>query len=118
MVTNNAYYEKIILDAIDTDGYDTTANTPKEKLQFLRNRFKSEYGFSISRMGETRALSEWLSGLSINLPFYNYDILELARKGGSLAQNATEKQEEKILENYWVFMANQIMKMWRKYKIN
>jgi hypothetical protein len=120
MATNKAYYQKEILERINPDGYDVKPNTPKEKLQWLKDTFKSEYGFAISRMGESKALSEWLAGIpsAINLPFYNNEILEFAKKGGSLPANPTESQEDKILANYWDFMANQIQQAWRKYKVN
>ena len=59
----NAQVFPYILDAIDTDGYDVEAHTPKEKLQFLFDTFKSEQGYNNNRVGLYRAFSEWLSGL-------------------------------------------------------
>jgi len=46
----------------------------------------------------------------------NYKILELAKKWGSLPENPIEKQEDKILNNYWAFMAFQTLKLIEKYK--
>lgn len=111
---------KYILAAIDASGYDVAAPiTDKEKLQFLYETFNSEYGFNIKRVGEFVAMQEWLMGLpsSINIEFQNYDIIQLAKKWGSLPENATEKQEDKLLANYWKFMAMRILSLFKKYKI-
>lgn len=113
-------YEKYILASIDNEGYENKElKTPKEKLQFLQNTFKDEYGFAISRQGEQKARAEWLSGLpsSISLPFYNDDIINFSKKMGSLRQNSTEKEESRVLENYWNYMSNQISRLNTKYGV-
>lgn len=112
----NAY----ILASIMAEGYLDNPVTDSEKLAFLRATFKSEYGWAIQRNGEFAALVEWLQGLpsSINIAFYNHDILRLAREWGSLPDSASEKQEDKILESYWRYMAMRILGLWRAYKIN
>jgi hypothetical protein len=43
------------------------------------------------------------------MDFSNYDILERAKKYGSLTVDASEKDEDKLLENYWRFMANKLI---------
>jgi hypothetical protein len=118
--TQEKFYEKVIINSIDSDGYDENPKGTKAKLQFLKNTFKSEYGFNISRMGEQRAFSEWLQGLpsAMSIPFYNVDIIKLAKKSGTLSKNPTEREEDKILENYWNFMTAKTFKAFRKYKIN
>ena len=115
----NKFYENYIIDAIDSDAYDVKTTTKKEKLQFLKDTFRSEYGFAISRMGEVNAFKEWIQGLPsvFNIPFQNYEILQLAKKSGSLPQNATEKQEDRVLDNYWNFMAVKTFQAFRKYKV-
>ena len=114
-------YKKIysyILEAIDPEAYGETAETEQEKLAFFMTHFRNEYDFSIERYGEHKALSVYLSGLpsTINIAFMNCDIINIAQEWGSLPENPTEKQEDKILENYFEFMACQIMKLARKYK--
>ena len=116
-----ANYEKFILESIDNSGDDDPKElkTPKEKLQYLQDTFKSEYGYAIERKGEQGARADWLSGLpsSINIPFYNNEILELAKKMGSLQAKPTEKQEDMVLDNYWNYMSNQIGRLNRKYGV-
>ena len=102
-----ANYKEFILGCLDVK--DTMKEG--ERINYIWDRFRQEYGHMINRVGEQKALSEWLSGLALPLPFYNYDIIELAKSMGSVDENLTEKQKDKILENYWDFMALMIIRM-------
>lgn len=115
-----AQINQYILDAIDTEGYDVEADTDKEKLQFLFDTFKSEYGWMIARKGLYGAFTEWLQGVpsAIRIDIYYSEIIKLAKQWGSLPQNATERQEDKITENWFPFMANRIFQLFRKHGIN
>jgi hypothetical protein len=95
-----------MIDAIDGEGYDKTLTTTEEKLQFVLDTFRNEYGWMIKRDGEYKAFTEWISGLpsSFNIDFENYRILELAHKWESLPDNATESQEYKITSNWFKFI--------------
>lgn len=108
-----------ILDAIDTDDYIFKGESDKERLGFLYDIFVSEYGHMISRVGTQKAFSEWIQGLPscFNIDFNNYDILKLAKKWGSLPANPTEKQEDKILANWWNFITSKTFQLFRKHKI-
>jgi hypothetical protein len=92
--------------------------TDQEKLQFVLNTFRSEYNHEIKRVGEFRAFSEWLSGLPsvLDIDFQNYNILQLAKKWNSIPENATEKQEYKILSNWWKFIAMRFFTLCRRNK--
>jgi hypothetical protein len=116
----NAQVFPYILDAIDTDGYDVEADTNKEKLQFLFDTFKSEYGWMIARKGLYGAFTEWLQGVPtvIRIDIYNSEILELAEKWGSIPHNATSRQEDKIIDNWFNFITNKTFQLFRKYGIN
>ena len=61
-----------------------------------------------------------MSGLpsGIDIPFTNYEILKLAKRMGSLSEFPTDKEEDKILLNYWNFSANHYFKLMRKYKVD
>lgn len=110
---------RYIIDSIDGEAYNVELTTDTEKLQFLYDTFKNEYGYAIERYGQVRAFTEWLQGLptAINLDFYNDEIIELAKLWGSLPENATEKQEQKIIANYYNFMANKAFILFRTHKI-
>lgn len=115
----NKFYEDYVIESIDSEGYDANPKTKKEKLQFLKDTFKSEYGHAIARQGEQKAFQEWMQGLpsSYNVEFYNNKILALAKKSGSLPQNATEKQEDRVIENYWNFMSVKTFQAFKKHGV-
>lgn len=107
-----------ILNAIDSDGFDCPEPiTDAEKAAFSYARFMSEYGWRVKQVGEFKAVQDWLQGLALNIAFYNCDILQLAREWGSLPENATESQEDKILANYWPYMAMRLIGLWNKHKV-
>ena len=107
-------YNQYLLDSIDFSGYGLPEpRTNKDKINLFFGVFMSEYGYNLKRMSEWEALTEWLSGLPscINIDFANYDIIERAKKYGSLAPGASDKDQDKLLSNYWDFMANKLIKL-------
>lgn len=52
---------------------------------------------------EHQRVVHFLQGLGLDIPFYNCDILELAKKDGR--ECMTERQEQNTLNRYWSFMA-------------
>ncbi len=111
-----------ILECISSEGYDeepyfNKCETHQEKIDFLQARFKSEYQWSIDRVGEQKAMTEWLQGLSINIDYMNWDILKLAEKWGSIPEHPTQAQEDKILNNWFIFIANKTLQLFRGYRI-
>jgi hypothetical protein len=117
--------KQYIVDAISSEGYadsDGIAETlldSKDALTFLYKTFQSEYGWHIERVGEQKAFKEWLMGLpsSFNIDFENLKILQLAVKWGSIPENYTEKQADKILENWFNFITVKTFQLFKKYKI-
>ena len=104
-----------LIERIDLDGYEIAADSKEEKLAALESIFRAEYGWSIPRRGEIGAITEWLQGLpsAINIEFMNHEILELAKRLGSLPMDPTTAQEDKILENYFNFMANKLHQLFK-----
>ena len=109
-------YKNYILSTIKTDNNGKEITNNQDKIDYLFNRFYSEYDWSIKRNGKLQAMIDWLQGLALDIEYYNYDILELAKMMGSVDKNLTEKQEDKIVLNYWNFMANIILSMEKDYK--
>lgn len=107
-----------ILDCINPEAYELEATTDAEKVQVLYNAFTVEYAHEIARKGQMRALAGYYAGLPsiCNIDFENCKILELAVEWDSIPKNATEKQEDKILENWWLFIANKTLQLFRKHK--
>ena len=102
-------YKQYILSTIETDTNDQPITTEREKINYIFNRFHSEYDWNIKRIGKQKALAEWLSGLALDLPYYYQDIVELAVDMGSIEPNPSDKVRERIEQGYWDFMANIIL---------
>jgi len=105
-------YRNYILSCINSE--DCELKTDQDKIKHLFNRFYSEYSWNIKRVGKKAALSEWLSGLAIDIEYYNDDIIKLAIDLGSIDNNPSEKLQEKVLSGYWDFMANMILNLERE----
>ena len=101
-------YKNFILDCLD----DVDGMNREQKIKHLSNRINSEYGHLLKREGRRKTISEWLSGLAISsLPYNDWDILQLAKDMGSVDNELTERQEERIIENYWDFMAIMVLEL-------
>lgn len=105
-----------IIARIDFDGYfeaDAMPTTGDEKIIMLVETAKTEASHEFSRNGDMGGLQYWLSGLPsvIDLPVYNGEVIEFAEKIGSV-ENPTEKECEKITENFYRFMAVNILQMY------
>ena len=105
-------YEHFILSTIDVEELDERglSDTDSDRLRYITERFQTETGGG----GGIPAIEEWLSGLALDIPFTNYEIIELAHACGSCRCGLTERQEEKIVANYFNFMANVIYRMFAK----
>jgi hypothetical protein len=112
----NNNYKNYIIDCIDSEPYlEYQLETKREKVQFLYDTFKNEKDYEIKKVGEFKAFIDWIQGLPtiFNIAFSDNTILKLAVTMGSLRENATEKEEGKVLDNYWSFIANKTMQLFR-----
>lgn len=113
--------KRYIINAIDSDGYETEPlNTIDSKIKFLQQTFTSEYGWHLERTHNVQtSVKEWLMGLPscLDIVFYNHDIIQLAIEWESLPVNHTEAQAQKIIDNYWNFMAAKIAQLFRGYHV-
>lgn len=123
MNTNSTQFKKqvfnYILTSIDTMYWNVTVENQKELVDFVYNIFKDEQAHNIKYFGnEKLAFANYLAGLPsiINIDYENYKILEIAKSWGSIPENATEKQEEKILSNWFNFIASNFFQL--KMKLN
>ncbi|MDY0138248.1 MAG: hypothetical protein RBR50_00990 [Candidatus Izemoplasmatales bacterium] len=112
-----------LLSHINTDGYDNISDksTDTEKLQFIANCLKSEayYQHNIKRFNSNnqQIIADHLMGLPsyLNIPFSNYDILQLATSWEY--DISTEKKQDNFVNNYWGGVAMIILIAFRKYHI-
>jgi hypothetical protein len=102
-------YKNYILSCIELDCNGNVLKTDEDKINYIFDRFYSEYKWNVERIGKYKSMSEWLSGLALDIPFYYEDIIKLAVDMGSLDANASDKLKEKVQSNYFDFMANVIL---------
>jgi len=103
-------YKRYILDTIDeVDCDDCKLITDEDKINYIFNRFNSEYDWNIKRFGKVQAMTDWLQGLALNIPYMYHEIIELAIAMGSLDENSSDQLQSKVINNYWRFMANIIL---------
>ena len=102
-------YKKYILGTIETGINDEPLKTDQEKINYIFDRFNSEYGFMIERVGKQKAMSEWLSGLALDIEYYYDDIVKLAIEMGSIDPNPSDKLRNKVEQGYFDFMSNVIL---------
>jgi len=102
-------YKNYILSTIEEDSEGKPIKTDEEKIKYIFDRFYSECGWNIERVGKQKAIAEWLSGLALDIEYYNDAIVDLAVKMGSIDPNPSDKLKDKVAANYWDFMANVIL---------
>ncbi len=116
-----ATVKSYILDCINSEDREFANDT--EKLQYLADQFKSSYlnEYNLKQYGSYQnVFAEWCKGLPscFNLDYENYRIIELAKEWGSLPANADDRQEDKILDNWFNFMAFKTFQLMRKHNVN
>tara|TARA_R100000329_G_scaffold59951_2_gene53730 strand:+ start:335 stop:742 length:408 start_codon:yes stop_codon:yes gene_type:complete len=105
---------KYLLEIID---YEECENLePIEKFNYTYERFKSEavYDYNIKRFkgNYNLIMADWLQGLPLGIDYLNYKILEVAKKLHDMKkkENFTIDQEEMIIDQWWTFIANHLMR--------
>ena len=104
-------YERYILSIIADEMKENKIKkiNRNTKIDYLFNRFNTEYGFMVVRVGKQKAIAEWLSGLALNIPHTHDDIINLAIKMSSIDKNPSNKLQNRVVENYFNFMANMLL---------
>jgi hypothetical protein len=106
------FYEQTIIDNIEFSGYGDDVEKFIDyplynKIAVVYSIFKKEYIHDNNKfMNEEILFKEWLQGLPsvLTVPFYNYRILENAKKAGFSFE--TEQQENRFLDAYWSRLSN------------
>ena len=117
---NALHYEILSKLSFENYGeyYDVINLTYGQKLKLFMLIFRSEYGFQINRMGEQKALCEYLQGLpsTYSILFYNYDILNFGVKHGFL-KNEDDKKADDFIQNWFMLNAYTILSLCVIYKV-
>ena len=103
-------YEAYILQFVE----DEDGREPENKqacIEALFRKFYSEYGWRVEQVGKHFAMIDWLQGLALPIACYNDEIVDLAIDLQSIDENPSDKLRERVVANYWAFMANIILGM-------
>lgn len=109
--TIKAYLLEVIADG---EGMENASE--KELVNYVAERFNSEYGHEVSRYGLQQAFVNWLQGLALNVAYHYGDIETLLLSWGVLTGNETEAATSKALNNYWVRLASNMLQLINKHK--
>lgn len=108
-------YINFILSCVEFDCDEKLLTSDSDKASYILNRFNSEYGCLVERVGKQKAMAEWLSGLALNIPYYYDEIVDLAVEMGSIDPEPSDKLKATVQNNYFNFMANIILLIEKKY---
>lgn len=124
----NVIYRNYIMGCIlDSDTilneYGIVATTEKERILFVLNDFVrvANHPYNIKKHPNVyNRLAYWFMGLPyvINIDFENYKIIELCKFWGVLPENTRKKQEDTIINDWFVYMAIQLLKTAKYYKVD
>lgn len=114
--------DQYVLDCIDGSGYGVELKNDKEKIEFLLDTFTKEYCYpqNLQRYRtKQEVFRQWCMGLPscFNIEFENYKILELGKKWSFIKEDATERQEDEFINNYWNRLYMNVMQVARKHKV-
>jgi len=101
-------YVNYILNTIDEDIHGWALINRKDKISYIFERFYNEYNY-VKQQGKLKAMNEWLSGLALNIDYTSSDIIKLAVDMGSIGENPSESLQDKVINNYFNFMAKIIL---------
>jgi hypothetical protein len=81
---------KLAYETLTNGCYDYEGPDP---IGHIQTRFESEYGWAIERYGRHKALTDWLAGMALDIPYTYHDIMD------------TFGMNEKQAQRYFDFMA-------------
>ena len=118
----NDTVKQYILDSIDLDFYEESADTPQEAAQKVIGFIMAEADYPHNRQRlktDNAIIADHLWGLPsyFNTAHTNYDIIKLAVKWGSLPEKHTDKQAEKITNNFMQFIAHHLQQIAKGYRV-
>ncbi len=90
-----------VLSVLADEDHGIENPTEQQLFAYAKDRFFSEYGWSVARIGLQKSIREWLLGLAINIEYTYYDIGLKLTQWGILDGTETENQRDKALDQYW-----------------
>jgi hypothetical protein len=90
-----------VLSVLADHEHNINQPTNDQLFQYAKDRFFSEYGYLVRKIGLQPAIREWLLGLALNIDYTYYDIGLRLKEWGVLSGNETDREREKALDQYW-----------------
>lgn len=115
-ITKSKFYKLIIKEALEADNLtlqqalDRFMNEKQVKTLAL---FDSIYNHKLNPHKE---LLDWLTGLALDVPYMNYEVLILADELGLHDESTRESTKEKLIQSYWVDLEENLMQQFRLVK--
>jgi hypothetical protein len=111
---------KLIIFLLDSIEIEENENaTDKEKINYFFDCYDREFNHDYNKRyypNEQERLKNYLQGLPsfINIPYYDWDILELYKELNGI-KTLSSKKEESVLKYYWDKIAFTLIQLKRKY---
>lgn len=99
-----------ILTVLADEDHALENPTEQELFAYSANRYASEYAWNENRLSRQENVKEWLLGLALNFDYTYYDIGLRLKEWGVLTGNETEAKQDRELDQYWVRLANVLIK--------
>ena len=118
--TNTKQYRENIAVEIFKMLDDSFGDTNREKLITMLERFDKEFNYKNNKLRHPILhirFSNWLQGGAIDIPLYYYDITKLAKRVHETAV-LTQKETDKIHENFYNHISAHCLRLATEYKIN
>lgn len=109
-----AIVQRYLLDSI----IDDTQPNDKARAQYIFDQFTAEYDYPDNRVcspNRQKRVSQWLAGLALNIAYSYSDIIELSEQWHEC--KLTDKQADKLVDEWFNFMAFKLIQLWGDYKI-
>ena len=118
--TNSKKYlsniQNYLIGAVNTEDYTYLKTViPAEKIAFVMSCYDLEFNHKFNQArypNDQQRFANWLAGLpsAISIPFYDRDIIDLAKTLQNV-ESYTKRQEEVIINNYFNHIAYHILKL-------
>lgn len=100
----------------DSPESDADTKTFAQQARLVLDDFEAQHNheYNIKRIPNyTLRVADWLQGLPTKFtpPYWNGDIIECGIKSLHLKENASEKMEENYINNWFVVMANKLIRI-------
>lgn len=96
--------------------------TTEQKINEVLNKFNVEYNHEYNKKRYKNLqdrFAEWLKGApsALEVDYWTDNIVQLAINWGSIPENATESQKNKIVSNFYNFISCKFFQLCKQYKI-